>query len=46
MKASVKITMIIGLVILIGMFMYFTFDAGMWAEFLQWIMDSAKEAKK
>ncbi len=46
LSKAVKMTIVIGFFTLILAFMYFTFEAGMWADFLKWIMNSGKELKQ
>ncbi len=45
LSKTVKMTIVVGFILIVLAFMYFTFEAGMWAEFLQAILDS-KEVKK
>jgi len=46
LSIAVKVILLIGLFLVALFFMYLTFEAGMWAEFLRWIMESGAEAKK
>ncbi len=40
LKASVKITLIICFFFLIAMFMYFTWEAGLWEQLLRWMLEA------
>ena len=44
LSKTVKMTIVVGLILIILTFMYFTYQAGLWKEFLLWLLtDSVKE---
>ena len=46
LSKTVKMAIIIGLFTLVMTFMYFTYQAGYWGDFMAWLFNSADEAKK
>lgn len=45
LSKAVKITFIVGLIIITLAFMYFTFEAGLWGNLLRWLFDEGTAKK-
>ena len=46
LSKTVKMTIIIGIILMSLTFMYFTYQSGYWGDFMEWLFNSANEAKK